>query len=290
MFFKKSEIKKALEFYDITDIKYRNKCYECLDYLEDNRLFLKSAIDIYKTIYNSKSSKIRRLWKNKSIEELFRCKIHKYISNVLVLSAYKKHQKNIKKYGFDDNQQTLQKRRVKECLLSESDIKNGISTSKMLWAAYIIKGKIIEVGRLQYELIDFNPLNPIESKKCIKIHIPTGSKLYEELVLTSIKESKELIKKYYKLKNIDMFCDSWLLSREIKSEFPNSNIAKFASLFDVLKEEDGTLNLLHFVFKKDKCEDYNELSENTNLEKFIKKMLINGQVIHKGIGKLKDIN
>lgn len=290
MKFKKSEIKKALDFYEINNTDYENKCYKCLSYLEENKLFLKNALNLYKIIYCSNNNKIRFLWKHKNIEDIFRCNIDKYITNILLLSGYKKHIKSIKRFKFDINQQKLQKRRIKECLLSSKDIEEGISVSQMLWGAYFFNGNILEVGRLQFEFLRFDPTNPILNKKCIKIHIPKGTKLYKELVLDSINEAKNLIKKYYKLKNIQMYCDSWLLSKEIKNAFPDSNIASFASLFNILKESDATKDILHYVFKKEECVDYQELSEKTSLEKYLKTMLINGKVIHKAIGKLKDIN
>ena len=85
-----------------------------------------------------------------------------------------------------------------------------------------------------------------------------------------------------------MFCDSWLLSKELATALPNSNIAYFASLFDLLIEEDAKEDLLHYVFKLEKIEDLNLLSEETTLEKVIKQMWINNIVIHKSIGILKE--
>ena len=49
---------------------------------------------------------------------------------------------------------------------------------------------MIEVGRLQYERYE----------NYIKIHIPSGEKLEIEKVLNSIKDSKEEIEKYLKIK------------------------------------------------------------------------------------------
>lgn len=286
MIFKKNEIKKALEFYNINDKEYLKKCLLCIDYLEENKTFLNTASDIYKTLYSNKLESVRKIWKKKKTEDLFKCKINNYITNILILCGYKKHKNSIKKYRFDENLEDTIKRRVRECLLSGAS--SGMSLSKMLWAARIIKGKILEVGRLQYELVEYNPLNITQRKRCIKIHIPSGSKLHKELILKSLKEAKKQIKKYYKLKNIEMFCDSWLLSKELSTALPNSNIAYFASLFDLLIEEDAKEDLLHYVFKLEKIEDLNLLSEETTLEKVIKQMWINNIVIHKSIGILKE--
>ena len=60
----------------------------------------------------------------------------------------------------------------------------------MIWAAYFINTKLIEVGRLQYE----------KRGNYIKIHIPSGEKLEIEKVLQTIKNSKQEIEKY----NIDI--------------------------------------------------------------------------------------
>ena len=148
----------------------------------------------------------------------------------------------------------------------------------MIWGAYFINTRLIEVGRLQYE----------NCENHIKIHIPSGSKLEIEEVLNSIKASKEEIKKYFHLKNIEYYCNSWLLSNQINSIIDkNSNIAKFYKLFEVKDGPDATKDILKFVFNIQECEDYNNLKENTSLQKILKRQLIENKELKIGCGKLK---
>ena len=110
-----------------------------------------------------------------------------------------------------------------------------------------------------------------------------------EEVKESIKDSKELLKKYYNIENPQYVCESWLLSKEIADMLDEkSNIIKFQKLFDIKPSKNGIDDILNFVFKLKKCENYDELSENTSLQKCIKEFLKNGGIIYEGYGELKN--
>ncbi len=66
--------------------------------------------------------------------------------------------KNIQKLTFDDEQINIQKRRAKECLKNDIIYKkyDEIRISQMLWGTYFINNRLIELGRLQFELINDN--------------------------------------------------------------------------------------------------------------------------------------
>ena len=120
-----------------------------------------------------------------------------------MLSGYRVHQNNIQRYHLDEEQIKIHKIRVRESLTNDIKIRkyDSIRISQMLWGAYFINLRIIEVGRLQYEFIRFNPLNENEYKECIKIHIPSGERLLEKQVKESIIKSKKEIAKYFDLEN-----------------------------------------------------------------------------------------
>ena len=218
----------------------------------------------------------------KDINLLFGEKVNPFITNVLLLLGYEYHKENIKKYKFDDEQIQIQKQRVRECLLNDIVNKHydGIRISQMLWGTYFINGLLLENGRLQFE--------PTNNSK-IKIHIPEGKKLIIDDVKESLKNSKILLKKYYNIENPQYVCESWLLSKEIADMLDEkSNIIKFQNLFDIKPSKNGIDDILNFVFKLKKCENYDELSENTSLQKCIKEFLKNGGIIYEGYGKLKN--
>ena len=286
----KKEIIEALKFYDINNNKYLNNCLECASYIENNKTLLNKVKEIIDILYNKKDYLLAKLWKIKSNQELFGEKYHPFVTSVIVLLGYKIHKKNIEKYNLNDYQIDIHKKRVKEALTYDIYERNycGIRISQMLWASYFINLKIIEVGSLQYELVNINPLTN-KQEKCIKIHIPRNCNLDINSVKLSINKSKYEILKYFKLNNLNYYCESWLLSKNVLNLLnDNSNIKIFSKLFDVVDGKNCINDILNFVYDKLNCEDYNTLQENTYLQRKIKKELINGVIIKIGIGKLKE--
>ncbi len=212
--------------------------------------------------------------------ELFGEQYNPFVTSVLVLLGYKLHEKNMIDKNYSNIQKELYKRRVTETLTNDIYVRKleSIRISQMIWSAYFINTKLIEVGRLQYE----------KCENHIKIHIPSGDKLEIEKVLKSIKKSKEEIEKYFDLKNPEYLCDSWLLSNQINSIIDsNSNIGKFYNLFEVQDGTDAKKDILNFVFNIQECDNYNNLLEDTSLQKLLKKQLIENKSIKIGCGKLK---
>ncbi len=281
MLFNKEKIKEALDYYLIKDADYQEKCNICIDeIIRQKNIYIKTK-EIYEILYTDETGKFKELWNEKDINILFGQKVNPFITNILLLLGFEYHIKNIKKYDFDDEQIKKQKQRIKECLLNDIVNKHydGIRISQMLWGTYFINGRLIECGRLQFE--------PTSNDK-VKIHIPAGNKLDIKDVKDSIETSRKLIKKYYNIENPKYICESWLLSKEISEMLDeNSNIRKFQELFDIQSSENGIDDVLNFVFNLKKCDNYNELSEVTRLQKNIKEFLKSNKTIYDGYGELK---
>jgi hypothetical protein len=281
MLFNKEKIKEALDYYLIKDADYQEKCNICIDEIIRQKNIYIKAKEIYEILYTDETGKFKELWNEKDINILFGQKVNPFITNILLLLGFEYHIKTIKKYDFDDEQIKKQKQRIKECLLNDIVNKhyNGIRISQMLWGTYFINGRLIECGRLQFE--------PTSNDK-VKIHIPAGNKLDIKDVKDSIENSRKLIKKYYNIENPKYICESWLLSKEISEMLDeNSNIRKFQELFDIQSSENGIDDVLNFVFNLKKCDNYNELSEVTRLQKNIKEFLKSNKTIYDGYGELK---
>lgn len=277
------DIDNALEYYQISDINYKNKCYKCIEDVNTIKDFNVRTEAIYDILYIDKSFKIDTLWKRQDMVELFGKYYNSFITNVLVLLGYKLHEKNMINKNYTDKQKILYKKRVTETLTNDIYVRKleNIRISQMIWAAYFINTKLIEVGRLQYE----------KCENHIKIHIPSGNKLEMEKVLTSIKDSKNEIEKYFNLKNPEYRCDSWILSNQINAIIDSSsNIAKFYNLFEVQDGPDAKKDILNFVFNIQECNNYNNLLENTSLQRLLKKQLLENKSLKIGWGKLKKIN
>lgn len=274
----KSSIDDAFKYYEINNIDYKNRCYKCIEDVNKIESFNFKVEEIYDILYTSKSFK--ELWKRQNMTELFGKYYNPFITSVLILLGYKLHEKNMINKNYTDMQKILYKRRVTETLTKDIYFRklDNIRISQMIWAAYFINTNLIEVGRLQYE----------KCENYVKIHIPAGDKLEIEKVLISIKDSIKEIEKYFSLKNPDYFCNSWMLSNQINEIIDsNSNIAKFYNLFEVEDGIDAKKDILNFVFNIQECDSYNNLSENTSLQKLLKKQLIENKSLKIGCGKLK---
>lgn len=282
----KRKIDNAFKFYNINE-KYKNRCYECIDSINDSKELQKSFYKVYKRLYFNDFSDIRKLWNIKNINELFTNNVNPFITNIMILLGYEFHINNIKKYNLDYNQIVIHKKRVKECF--ENDIENrgyeGIRISQMLWAIYFIRLRIIEVGRLQYQYSITD-----EGKQVIKIHIPKGKKLDILSVKKSIHDSKNELYKIFKVSNCEYVCNSWLLSNQIH-ELVNkdTNIYQFQELFNIENGENCIEDILNFVYEMENCDDYSLLSEKTCLQRKIKEQLLNGRVFYLGLGILKKV-
>ena len=289
----KQDLTNALTFYNITDDWYINKCYECLESIVQNPNMICKFNEAYKILFldNLDRSHIKKIWKKLSIEELFGEGCLPFITNILLLSGYKIHIKNISKYRLNNAQIVLHIKRVNEALTNDIYLRNypGIRIIKMLWGAFFINMKIIEVGILQYELCYHNPINTNLKEVCIKIHIPEDNRLFINDVKKSINDSRSYIKQYFKLEQVNYYCISWLLSPEIHKVIDdNSNIYNFYALFNVTPlDSTATEDILEFVFKLQNCNNYNALPENTSLQKILKEMLLKDNPLHLGIGLLK---
>ncbi len=269
-------IDEAINFYDI-DLKYKEMCYKCIEQIK-----LEKFNELISNFYERNFNDIREYWEQKDINKLFWDNVNPFITNVIILYGFIYHIKSIEKFNFDEHQINKQKQRIKECFMNDLVIRKyeGVRISQMLWAIYFIRGRLLEIGILQFEYLD---------KNSIKIHIPKGNRLYMEDVRASIENSKVEIKKYYNITNYNYICNSWLLSKELNEVIDsNSNIANFFNLFNVKKGEDCIDDILNFAYGLKECDDYSLLEENTKLQKIIKYELLNSKKFYLGLGVLKN--
>ena len=275
---------KGLKFYNINDSFYLEKCLDCCNYLQKNKQAKINFETVYNLLYNNLQSSYRPLLKKKSKEELFGENYHSFTTNLILLLGYAIHKKNIKNKKIDKVLANNLISRVKQSLTNDIYNRNldEIRVSQMLWGAYLINIKIIEIGRLQYEHYK-------DSKdEYIKIHIPPGDKMTYNALLQSLKQSKEYVKKYFKIDCCDYYCNSWLLSKQISTLLDeNANINQFQSLFEIKEGPNCIKDILNYVYQKNEIDDYKNLDELTSLQKSVKRYLLNGNAINIGIGKLK---
>lgn len=282
------KIIEALHFYGIKDEKYKKRCLEVVYDINNNEVLKNKVEELFYKLYDRNKEGLSKLWKMKKVSELFgECDL--FITSVMILLGYDIHRKNMSKYNLSDEQKSIHIKRVKNALLDDIYIRGyeSVRISQMLWASYFINLRIIEVGGFQYELVSENPITK-EKEMCIKMHVPKGASLNEEDVRSSIRKSTYEIERYFNVKDINYYIESWLLSPEVLALLDdNSNILKFSKLFSIKSTGECTRDILDFVFNDVYIKDYNLLVCKTSLQVKLKSLLINKKEIHIGIGKLK---
>ncbi len=150
------------------------------------------------------------------------------------------------------------------------------------WIYRQIAMTIFRIGELEYEMKE------TEQEKYISIHIPSDTKLSEINIIESIKEAKIFFSKYYpEFTNVEYRCHSWLLSSDLDVLLPpSSNIIKFKSMFRIISESNGGTGFLTWIYKR-KYEDFNDLPEDTTLQRNLKRHLLSGKSISTAYGILK---
>ena len=284
------KIIEALHFYGIKDEEYKKRCLEVVYDINNNEVLKNKVEELFYKLYDKNQEGLSKLWKMKKVSELFGdCNL--FITSVMILLGYDIHRKNMSKYNLSDEQKSIHIKRVKNTLLDDIYIRGyeSVRISQMLWASYFINLRIIEVGGFQYELVLENPITK-EKEECIKMHVPKGASLKEEDVRSSIRKSTYEIERYFNVKDINYYIESWLLSPEVLALLDdNSNILKFSKLFSIKSMGECTRDILDFVFNDVYIKDYNLLVCKTSLQVKLKSLLINKKEIHIGIGKLKQV-
>ena len=285
------KIIEALHFYGIKDEEYKKRCLEVVYDINNNEVLKNKVEELFYKLYDKNKEGLSKIWKMKKVSELFGdCNL--FITSVMILLGYDIHRKNMSKYNLSDEQKSIHIKRVKNALLDDIYIRGyeSVRISQMLWASYFINLRIIEVGGFQYELVSENPITK-EKEMCIKMHVPKGASLNEEDVRSSIRKSTYEIERYFNVKDINYYIESWLLSPEVLALLDdNSNILKFSKLFSIKSMGECTRDILDFVFNDVYIKDYNLLVCKTSLQVKIKSLLINKKEIHIGVGKLKQVD
>lgn len=285
------KIIEALHFYGIKDEEYKKRCLEVVYDINNNEVLKNKVEELFYKLYDRNKEGLSKILKMKKVSELFgECDL--FITSVMILLGYDIHRKNMSKYNLSDKQKSIHIKRVKNALLDDIYIRGyeSVRISQMLWASYFINLRIIEVGGFQYELVSENPITK-EKEMCIKMHVPKGASLNEEDVRSSIRKSTYEIERYFNVKDINYYIESWLLSPEVLALLDdNSNILKFSKLFSIKSMGECTRDILDFVFNDVYIKDYNLLVCKTSLQAKLKSLLINKKEIHIGIGKLKQVD
>ena len=175
----------------------------------------------------------------------------------------------------------------KQCDDEEGSFEANITETEDSWIGYTFDEK----GRVKKETVTLDksewsialkPGDPV-----IGVHIPPIGSITPEWVDLTLEKTRKFLAKYYPEYEYKGFtCHSWMMDPQlIDMVGENSNIAKFQRRFNVLGVKSGNFGVMNFVFlKPDKNFKLEDLSENTTLERNLKKHYIEGNSIYELYG------
>lgn len=172
-----------------------------------------------------------------------------------------------------------------------------LGINEIMWICNHLNCSLFKIGRLQFQLYRLRfPLYidrsvgrkaPVKlGKRCINVHIPEGEPLETQACLASFEAAEEFFAKYFPKFDYKCFaCDSWLLSPALAQMLPpESNIVKFASLWQILGSGSNSSQAIERIFGKGIGTAFASFPENTSLQRAAKAMLMNGKSIGMGFG------
>lgn len=141
---------------------------------------------------------------------------------------------------------------------------------------------LFRIGELEYEL------DESISYGVISIHIPSDAKLTPEKCRASYEQSRAFIKRYYpKWQDCEYICDSWLLAPGLKDILPEtSHIIAFQNGFNIRVINENSKEFMQWVYKRMDI-PYQELPEDTSLQRNMKQYLLKGGKIGEALGVLR---
>lgn len=149
------------------------------------------------------------------------------------------------------------------------------------WTARQVSGHLFRIGELEYEM------RHTEAGPVISLHIPSDSILTGKRCSESFDRAKAFFAEYFpEYRDTDYVCHSWLLAPELCHLLPpDSNIMAFQRRFKIQRVDYLGDEYIRWVFKT-KSTQVAGFSEDTLLQKNMKRHLINGGKIGVGWGIL----
>lgn len=157
-------------------------------------------------------------------------------------------------------------------------------TFVMHWFPWWFQLKRFALGRLQFELIKFDDeyekdgLILHKDSPVINVHIPSCGKLDYTEVQKSYEKAAEFYRTEFMEHPLVFVCESWLLFPANKEILPEqSNIRRFLSDYDVYRTRENNNDLWRIYYGAEQ-NDFENLPENTGLERAYKKWLLSGHM------------
>ena len=174
-----------------------------------------------------------------------------------------------------------------------SNIKGKLYLGELFWLKRHLTGRIFRLGRLQFALGSCHVSNEKfgidKGDNVIEVHIPEGEKLTVEDCEKSFNLAKDFFAEHFPEYKYEYFtCDSWLLDENLKKYLnENSNILKFASVFEVIHKKKSNA-LIKYLFSWDTTVNNIALKNCTSgFTTKIKNAIMQGESFYECLGVVK---
>jgi len=180
----------------------------------------------------------------------------------------------------------------KRTVMEYKEINSVYGFDRAYWWWRQLSLNIFRLGTLEFEMrsVEHTAHFGFPSEKSIPViwvHIPSDAVMTRENLNYSYKIANAFFNKHYShFKYRCICCGAWMLSPALKEILPsNSKILEFQSDFAITKIFSDDQSYFSWIFKQNKKpSDLSELSENTSLQRAIKKRLIEGGNIGRAAG------
>lgn len=149
------------------------------------------------------------------------------------------------------------------------------------WTSRQISMQLFRIDELEYELVNENNV------RTVSLHIPSDAHIQPDKVRMSIRNAQNFLKNYFPdYQTAPIVCESWLLSPSLQKVLPPaSNILHFQKFFKIDRVDWEARDVLEWVFKRADI-PYENLPEDTTLQRNLKKFLLKGGKVGIGFGRL----
>jgi hypothetical protein len=117
------------------------------------------------------------------------------------------------------------------------------------------------------------------------IHIPRGANLSEEVMRCGLSDALTMTRKHYPEYNAKaVYCASWMIDPQLEKFLgAESKIVSFTKKFTTFPRRDYGGAIFGFVFPR-KPDDYNDLPEDTSLQRKMKAHYLSGKFVYSPAG------
>lgn len=153
------------------------------------------------------------------------------------------------------------------------------------WTVRQLSGKLFRIGELEYEFIEGRKRG--KELHYISLHIPSDADLDLKKVHRSYEQAGVFVHKYFpEYEGEEVRCCSWLLSPALREILPStSKILRFQEEFVIQHVDEESNSFLQWVYKRTDIL-WEELPEETTLQRNLKQYILSGKKLGEGEGYL----